>query len=73
MGGSWFLRGEAAYADFDGLSAAFSGQKNQELVDMKKGCNLPCKFELEIERTINEAASASIDKEDYMVHAAPVY
>ena len=73
-GGNWFLRGQAEYQDFDGITESFSGSKNQQIIDIAEGCiGDACLFSLDVQRTIDEAASASIDKEDYSVHAALVF
>jgi len=72
MGGSWFLRGEAAYADFDGITEVFNGNKSQTLFTLQP--DVPANvLVVDVVRQINEQAQASIDKEDYSVHAAIVY
>jgi len=78
-GGNWFLRGQAEYQDFDGITEVFSGQKNQQIFREAAFCaagstTAAClNPSIDIVRQINEEASASIDKEDYSVHAALVY
>jgi hypothetical protein len=72
MGGSWFLRGQAEYQDFDGISATFSGQKDQEIFSETFGLD-GFGLSVDVARQINEQAAASIDKEDYSAHAALVY
>jgi len=81
LGGGWFLRGQAEYADYDGLSEAISGNKKQNILsigpncteDLKKGEAVCANPSVDIVRQINEQATASIDKEDYSVHGALVY
>jgi len=75
MGGSWFLRGQAEYQDFDGITEVFSGQKNQQIFSesFEIGDDNLDLLSVDVVRQINEAATASIDKEDYSVHAALVY
>jgi opacity protein-like surface antigen len=71
VGGNWFLQGQASYSDLDGLNNMFSDQKSQTIIDFET-CNSPC-IDVALERQIAEAAEISVDKKDYMVHAAVIY
>jgi len=89
LGGNIFLRGQAEYQDYDGITESFSGSKNQQVFSSNSHCwkherkavttavdnghKIGCKPAIDVTRLINESASASIDKEDYSVHAAVVY
>jgi hypothetical protein len=81
LGGGWFVRGQAEYADYDGLSDAISGTQKQNILKIGPNCspvgstgfqecNNPS---VDIARQINEQATAQIDKEDFSFHAALVY
>ena len=70
--GAWFLRGEAAYADFDGITEVFSGSKNQTLFTLQPDVSADV-LVVDVLRQIDEQARASISKEDYSVTAALVY
>jgi len=81
LGGGWFLRGQAEYADYDGISEAISGNQKQNILSIGPNCfNNPeggqatcANPSVDIVRQINEQATASIGKEDYSVHGALVY
>jgi len=76
MGGSWFLRGQAEYHDYDGITKSFSGSRNQQIINFEgfECGNLGCLVApIDVARQISESASASIDKEDYSVYGALVY
>jgi opacity protein-like surface antigen len=82
VGGNWFLQGQASYSDLDGLNNMLSGQKSQTIIDFEtqvhdqQACNSGCggtNLSVELERQIAETAEISVDKKDYMVHAAVIY